>query len=379
MTIGIDVRLWNETGVGRYIRNLLTELQGIDKKNHYILFARSQDADTIKSHLSGFKSQIVVADFRWHSIEEQLYFPSLLYKQKLDLMHFPYFSVPIGYLKPYVITIHDLIIDHFPTGQATTLPLPLYYLKHAGYRFVTKVTSLNAKRIITVSESTQQELIHHLNVPREKIEITYESVDSGFEKHAGNLKRDGARNKYGKYFLYVGNAYPHKNLEKLLEAFRLFRVDHEDVSLVLVGKQDYFYKKLEEKVIHEKNTGIVFRHDVGDEELSVLYGNALAFVSPSLMEGFGLPPLEAMASSCIVIASDIPAFQEICRDIAFYFHPNEIHDIKEKLQFVYDLDARKRQEKIAQGLMRVKDFSWKKLAKQTLKVYESCVSVRPGK
>ena len=378
MKIGIDVRLWNETGVGRYIRNLLLELQSVDKKNEYVLFARSQDIQKIKSRLLHLNCRIVIADFRWHSVEEQLHFPPLLYKEKLDLMHFPYFSVPFGYVKPYVITIHDLIIDHYPTGQATTLPVPLYYLKHAGYRFLTKITSMKAKRIITVSEATQQELIHHLNVPREKITITYESVEPEFEKYAEASKGE-AKKEYGKYFLYVGNAYPHKNLERLVEAFILFRKHNEKVKLLLVGKQDYFYKRLEEKIASEKESGIVFKYDVSDEELVSLYANAVAFVSPSLMEGFGLPPLEAMALSCIVVVSDIPSFQEICRDIAFYFHPQEINDIKEKLQFVYDLDTGKRQERIYQGLMRVKEFSWKKLAKETLKVYESSVSVRPGK
>ena len=129
MKIGIDIRLWNQTGVGRYIRNLVLNLAEIDKKNGYVLFARSEDFQSIKSEIKNPNWKLVKADIKWHSISEQINFPSILNKENLDLVHFPYFSVPIFYNKPYVLTIHDLIIDHFPTGKASTLFLPFYYFK----------------------------------------------------------------------------------------------------------------------------------------------------------------------------------------------------------------------------------------------------------
>src|SRR4051812_22356097 len=120
MKIGIDARLWNETGVGRYIRNLVKELQLIDKKNEYILFVRKADFDKVSSQIVNSKFLVKVADIRWHTIEEQIKLPRILNNENLDLMHFPYFSVPIRYKKTFVITIHDLILNHFSTGKAST-------------------------------------------------------------------------------------------------------------------------------------------------------------------------------------------------------------------------------------------------------------------
>jgi len=127
MRIGIDARLWNESGVGRYIRNLVKQLQILDKTNSYVLFVRSEDADRIKNHELKTKDdnwKFVITDIQWHTIEEQLLFPKILNKENLDLVHFPYFSVPIFYNKPYIVTIHDLILHNFPTGKASTMPAP---------------------------------------------------------------------------------------------------------------------------------------------------------------------------------------------------------------------------------------------------------------
>src|ERR1035437_5626990 len=112
MRIGIDARLWEQTGVGRYIRNIIANLQKIDKKNHYVLFIRSQDLESVSAQVKNKNWEIVETNIKWHSLSEQVQFPLVLNKAKLDLVHFPYFSVPILYKKPYVVTIHDLIIDH---------------------------------------------------------------------------------------------------------------------------------------------------------------------------------------------------------------------------------------------------------------------------
>ena len=143
MKIGIDCRLWNETGVGRYIRNLVENLLVLDTKNEYVLFMRSEDSKKCK--VQGARPKIIEVDIRWHSVEEQVKFPQVLNKENLDLMHFPYFSVPIWYKKPFVVTIHDLIIHHFPTGKASTLPKPLYTVKHLAYKHVSAQAIKKAK------------------------------------------------------------------------------------------------------------------------------------------------------------------------------------------------------------------------------------------
>src|SRR5579872_178365 len=175
MKIGIDARLWNETGVGRYIRNLVSELAKLDKKNDYVLFLRKKEFDTLPLPQKNFVK--VLADLRWHSLDEQLKYPGILYKQKLDLMHFPYFSVPLFYANAYVVTIHDLIINHYPTGEASTLPFFLYKMKYLGYDYVLQKTVRRAKRIIAVSEATKKEILDHLPAKGGKISVIYEGVD----------------------------------------------------------------------------------------------------------------------------------------------------------------------------------------------------------
>ena len=389
MKIGIDCRLWNETGVGRYIRNLVEQLQVLDKKNEYVLFVLSKDREQINSQLSTFNFQLVPVDIRWHSVEEQVKFPQILEKENLDLMHFPYFSVPINYKRPFVITIHDLILHHFGTGKASTLPLPLYKMKHAGYKYVLSQAVKNAQKIIVPLHTVRDDVLETFGILEDKVVVTTEGVDTNLISRMVSNKDRMDSNIFGKnssnsgkgYFLYVGNAYPHKNLERLIEAFNKF-VDQRDsgrgqnddsvMKLILVGKDDFFYKRLREKV--EKmglGDSVIFKHDVTDGELASLYKHANALISPSLMEGFGLPPLEAMALACPVILSDIPSFREVCGNAAFYFNPYSADAIREKMEYVNGITDKTRKEHMTRGLERVKNFSWKDMAQKTLSIYSS--------
>jgi hypothetical protein len=164
MRVGIDGRLWNETGVGRYIRNLVYNLADIDKHNEYVVFLRTADVSKFKVQSSKFK--VVVADIRWHTVDEQLKFPHILSKENLDLVHFPYFSVPVRYHRPFVITIHDLIINHFPTGKASKLPLYLYQLKRMGYNYVVKKAVERAEKIIVPLDAVKNDLMKKYQVVR---------------------------------------------------------------------------------------------------------------------------------------------------------------------------------------------------------------------
>ncbi len=371
MKIGIDVRLWSQTGVGRYIRNLVLSLQEVDKKNEYTLFVRSEDEDDIKSKITGVKWKIVKADIKWHSLSEQINFPSILKKENLDLLHFPYFSVPVFYNKPYVLTIHDLIIDHYPTGKASTLFLPLYYLKILFYKFIIKVASQRARKIISPSVATEEEIADHLKIKKEKIVVTYEGVDDGLKHKAGNVKHQTLNTNY---FLYVGNAYPHKNLENLILAFEKLSKENLEVKLILVGKMDYFYNKIS-AFIKNKNLEkrVILFGKAKDEELFDLYKNANALVSASLMEGFGLPVLEAMSQKCLVICSDIPSFREVAKEMAIYFNPQNTDEIYGALK---KADLKQYDTKmIEKAYNRSLEFSWKKAARETLKVYESSFSL----
>lgn len=353
MRIGIDARLINETGVGRYIRNLIRELAEIDKANSYVVFVRD---DYWEPPNERWERRIV--DVPWHSIAEQIIMPWAFLRARLDLVHIPYFNVPIFYPGRLIVTIHDLTILHFDTGKATTLPFPLYRLRRLGYRIALAVGLARAKRIIAVSHATKQELIDHFPIDPEKIVVTYEGIDEGLKTQDLGQKSQKRLIK-NPYFLYVGNAYPHKNLETLLLAF-----GHNTEKLVLVGKEDYFYKKIKNLVHTMKlENKVIFFGQADDEQLANLYHNAIALVFPSLMEGFGLPALEALALGCPVIASDIPVFHEILGEYATYFNPRDPSDLNVKLTSA----LRAPRKRVALG-----KYSWSALASATLAAYEGC-------
>ncbi len=372
MKIGLDARLWNETGVGRYIRNLVLNLQEIDRENQYVLFVLSKDFMDVQSSIVNGRWSIVTTDIHWHTIQEQIDFPKILYKENLDLVHFPYFSVPVGYKRPFVVTIHDLILHHFPTGKASTLPMPFYYAKQLAYRFVIARAAEKAKKIITVSHATGKQIEKDLHVPKEKIVVTYEGVD----KKISSIQYPISKSQYP-YFLYVGNAYPHKNLERLMYAFEIFRHNGFNAKLILVGKEDFFYKRLK-KLIHGLTIAhdVLFEHEVTDEQLTNLYAHASALVIPSLMEGFGLPGLEAMSKNCLVLASRIVSLEEIYKDACLYIDPFSVTDIADGLEKIYTMSQGERETLQEKGQQQVKKFSWSTMAAQTHAVYESCISLR---
>lgn len=183
-----------------------------------------------------------------------------------------------------------------------------------------------------------------------------------------------------KYFLYVGNAYPHKNLERLLKAVSSMKYKQsfssnqvESIKYVFVGGEDYFYKKLKEKVREmDLDNDVIFYGSATREELNLLYKNAIALLFPSLMEGFGLPAVEAMANGCLVLCSDIPVFHEILGNGAVYFNPFNAKDMADKISDVLD-NPQKYENLKTQGLELVKKYSWQKLAEETLEIYKNSI------
>lgn len=366
MRIGIDGRLWSQSGVGRYTRNLIKELQELSYDHEFFLFVREEDKKDVDALIKKKNWHIISCSIRWHTLKEQLLLPKLLKKYHLDLVHFPYFSVPILYRGAFIVTIHDLILHHFPTGQATTLPVLLYRTKHLAYKFILWKAAARAKHIIAVSKATKQEIVDHLHMTPEKITVTYEGVDKAIADKNQPVPHvlQGSQ-----YFLYVGNAYPHKNLSVLLDAFVV--LDNPKFKLVLVGKKDYFYQKLKEKGIVKTHTEqIVFLHTITDEQLGALYHHAVALVIPSVMEGFGLTTLEAMANRCLVLASEIPSLVEVCSDAAVYFDPSSSQSLQEAMQTVLHLPLEKKEKYVQKGLQQIQRFSWKDMAKRTLALYE---------
>lgn len=362
MKIGIDARLLQETGVGRYIRNLIAELSTLDKVNHYTVFLTKKSFASYSLPNDRWKK--VLADVHWHTVSEQLVMPRLFDAAGLDLVHIPYHNPPIFYRGPMVLTIHDLTILHFSTGKATTLPLPVYWLKRLGYWVALWVGLRKAKHIIAVSKSTRQEVIDHFGIPEHKITVTYEGVDTRMQK----LPAKTTPLIQQPYILYVGNAYPHKNVETLLAAFRSVVGHTGKPKLVLVGGDDFFYRRLKETV---KSIGlendVLFFGLANDEDLVNLYSHAEVFVFPSFMEGFGLPALEALSLGCPVLVSDIPVFHEILGKNAVYFDPKNISDLADKLGRILSGSVKQKKTVVSS----VPSYSWRRMGEETLHLYES--------
>lgn len=382
MKIGIDARMYSQSGIGRYTRNLIEQLQKLDSKNEYFIFLRKEDFDSVNFKIgnpstgSGDNFKKVVADFSWYGITEQLRMPKLLNKYNLDLMHFPHFNVPVFYSGKFIVTIHDLIHQNFKMQRASTHGKVIYEFKQFGYKAVLKNALIRSKKILVPSNYVQNQLIDK-GVNPEKILVTPEAVDHKILNISKRLTKQKALKIVqdlgvnGPYLFYVGNAHPHKNVEGLIEMFWKLQDKYKQLNLVLAGGDHYFWNKVKDSVaVHPNSEKVIFTGSVTDEQLVALYKNAVSFVLPSFEEGFGIPVLESFASSCPVVSSNAGSLPEVAGDAALLFDPNNKDDIFEKIEDVLNSE-KVRQDLIKKGLKRYIDFSWEKLAKQTLEVYDS--------
>lgn len=371
MIIGLDARLFGSKhrGIGRYTQKLIENLEKIDSQNQYFIFLAKDGFDVYQPKNQNFKK--VLADFPVYGFKEQLVFPSLIKKFQLDLMHFTHFNAPIFFRGRFIVTIHDLIISHYPDSRATTKGLLVYQIKLFLYRLVMNSTAKRAEKILTVSEFTKNDIASLLKINPEKIKVIYEGADEeqvspqDCQKFLGNLKVGD------NFIFYVGSAYPHKNLENLISAFKILAEKNQSFQLVLAGKIDFFYERLKELAKSQGQTlagKIIFTGYVNENQLACLYQKAKLYVFPSLIEGFGLPPLEAQGHSLAVASSSATCLPEILGDGAIYFDPSQIGDMAEKITTVLD-NKNLRQELISKGLENTKRFSWDKCARETLKIY----------
>lgn len=371
MRIGIDARFYGTLGkgLGRYTEKLIQELEKLPGEDRFYIFLRQENFAEYTPQDKRFTK--VLADFPWYGWQEQLLFPLLLLHYRLDLMHFPHFNVPILYWRPLVVTIHDLILFHYPTVKATELPPLLYWVKYRIYRMVIAIALWRAKRVFAVSQFTSDDVARAYPNAKPKIRVTYEAAEQScfwIEASAGEayLKTHGLspRGRGQPYILYVGNAYPHKNLELLLAvAERL-----PDKMFVCVGRADFFYQRIKREAIERKLSNVRFIGFVPDPLLSVLYREAESYFFPSLYEGFGLPALEACAHGTPVLALRAGALPEILGEAGCFFDTSDAALAAQAIQTLGQ--AREvRKNIIAQGYARVNQFSWGRMARATLKEY----------
>jgi len=384
--IGIDARFYGPLGkgLGRYTQEVVDNILKIDQTNEYVIFLGQDNFDELIIKQANAKK--VLADVRWYGLAEQLVMPFLIAREHLDLMHFPHFNVPVFCPTKFVVTVHDLILTKFPTMRATTLGPVLYFIKNLFYRIIISHAVWRAKKVIAISEFTKQDIIEQFKVKADKIVVTYEGAanlargnDSLF---AAKLDPDETLSDYQidePYLLYVGNAYPHKNLESLIKVFKAINQQQPNIKLVLVGRDDYFYSRLKnyakqlnlwtEHDSQTLKTPVIFPGYVPDQKLEILFKRSLAYVFPSKYEGFGLPPLEAMSRGCPVVSSDKTSLPEILGTAALYFDPYDEKDMTNKILKIIKDDIL-REDLIVKGLEQVKKYDWWDCATKTKEVYE---------
>lgn len=367
--IGIDARSYGWTGIGRYVRNLMRELFVVDTRNEYTVFLNKENFDTFE--IPNERVKKVLADIPWYSFQEQLQFPKTLRSQKFDLVHFPHFNIPLVYGEPFVATIHDLTLSFFPGQKMTSM------MHRMAYQMTIRHACKKAQGIIAVSKNTKKDIEQLLSIPSEKVDVIYEAVEN--ETYNANIDLDAVeaiKKKYNirkPYLMYVGVWRSHKNILGLLSGFAKILERGLDYQLVITGKADPHYPEVMEKMKElgiEKN--VVLPGFVPEEELPVFFKGCELFVFPSFYEGFGLPPLEAMASGCPVVASNTSCMPEILGDAAEFFDPYNHEDIARAMESVLRNRARA-MELRTKGLEHVKKFSWRTMARQTLATYYKAI------
>lgn len=374
MRIGIDARMYGpeQGGLGRYVEQLLHQLLLLDTPVTWVVIVKTEkQAEKIRAEISGVqveKVEFFLADIPWYSLAEQFKMPRILSLLNLDLVHFPHWNVPIFYNKPFVVTIHDLIMYHYPRPEATTLGPIKFWLKDKFARFVIKSAVKKAKHILVTSEFTKGDVAGTLGVDRNKMTVTYQAPTDNRKQITDN------KLVFPKpYFLYVGSAYPHKNLAGLLKAWNIFQEKTAGkYQLVLVGKKSYFYDQLSTVIKRENVRDVVLAGFIPDEALPHVYKNAAVYVFPSLYEGFGLPPLEAMQWGVPVVSSNRSCLPEILGEAAYFADPTDAQAFADALyQVATNQDIRftlKNQAKI-----ELAHYSWEKLARETWAVYRQAL------
>ena len=360
--IGIDARLISQTGIGTYTRNLLYFLDQLSQNDIvFYIYLLESEKETFK--FKGKNFIIRTTRSKWHSINEQYAYLQEINQDHLDLVHFTYFAYPFFYKKPFIATIHDLTPLLLKTGRASTKNPLIYQLKFQAFKYILSKQLNESKAIITPSQSVKKQILDYYGENyKNKIYPIYEGVDMAIQDLNENSSLMKQFNT--KFMIYVGNFYPHKNVDRLIKAYSKIKTD---VKLILLGPVDYFSDSINQLINQmDLNKKVVLFSTNKKEDLVFFYKNAISLVHPSLSEGFGLPIVDAMYFKLPIIASKIPVFQEIIGENYTSFDPTAENDITGKIQKYLD---NKNYSKIDYSL-RLQKLSFKKMAEETFLIYK---------
>jgi glycosyltransferase involved in cell wall biosynthesis len=375
--IAIDARKLYDFGIGTYIRNLLRGLAKIDKTTDYVLLCNPEDTPFAGELGPNFRA--VPEQAGHYSITEQVSIPLAVKRARVDLFHAPHYVLPALTPGPTVVTIHDCIHLMFPQ-----------YLKHRmGYAYARAsiwTAAHKSDRIFTVSEQSKRDILKFFKVPPEKIVVTPNAIDDRFGIQPSDELVKQTRERYqlsNPYILYVGNIKPHKNLERLIEAFYYVRSQgRSELELLIIGDEISKLQTLRRAVHrHGLHRWVRFHGHVPDQTLAVLYRLASVFVFPSLYEGFGLPPLEAMASGTPVVTSNVSSLPEVVGDAAVLVDPHSAEAIGEGILQVLR-SSHLRAQLREKGYARVQEYSWMRSVERVREIYgevaQAGVASKPG-
>jgi glycosyltransferase involved in cell wall biosynthesis len=365
MRVAIDARKLHDFGIGTYIRNLLRHLARIDRDNEYVLLCQQADLGIAAQLGSNFRA--VLEPSPNYSFREQIHVPWALHRERPDVFHAPHYVLPPAVRCRSIVTIHDCIHLMFPQY----LPNRMAY---AYARASMWSAARQSSRILTVSEASKRDIIRFFNVPAEKIVVVYNAIDERFRVPPTDEAVARVRERYQldrRFVLYAGNIKPHKNLVRLIEAFAdLRRRGCDDLMLLIIGDEISKLPALRRAVhSHKLHKHVRFLGYLADDSLAILYRLAAVFVFPSLYEGFGLPPLEAMASGTPVVTSNVSSMPEVTGGAAVLVNPYEADSIRDGIERVLT-DPALCEDLRLRGIARSREFSWESSVARTREIYE---------
>jgi glycosyltransferase involved in cell wall biosynthesis len=365
MRIAIDARKLHDFGIGTYVQNLLRQLARLDASSEYVLLCRAEDVDTLRALGPNFRT--IVDSASPYSLREQISVPTHLSREQVDVYHSPHYVLPPLVRCPSVVTIHDCIHLRFPQY----LPNRLAY----GYAktFMWWAAHRSA-RVITVSEASKTDILHYFDIPEQKVSVIHNGLDERLRVPPPDADIQRVRERFQleeQFVLYAGNVKPHKNVERLIDAFHVLHTNgFPQLKLLIIGSDISKYAMLRRAIhTYDLHKYVRFLGFVSDDTLAALYRLATVFVFPSLYEGFGFPPLEAMAAGTPVIASNLSSLPEVLGDAALLVDPYDANAIAEAIRRVLVVDDLRR-ELGRRGLAKVQAYSWEEAARQVRRIYD---------
>lgn len=365
MKIAFDLRRIGNPGIGRYMKCLVEAILKQRTEHEYLLLLPLNHPEISNSNFANVTR--VFPRSPYYSIREQIELPRILREQKVDLLHSPHFLLPLSRQCPAVVTIHDVIYLACPEDLPSRLGRAYYTaMMHASARM--------AKRIITDSEFSKNEIVRYLHVDPEKIAVIYPAVDARFQESCEPAFLESILRKHSidrDYIFYTGIYKPRKNHEGLLRAFNVFLSSGLDAKLVISGPIGDGERQLRALAstfgISER---VIFTGFVDDDELHALYSGARVYACPSLYEGFGFTVLEAMASGIPVVCSRAASLPEVGGDAALYADAENAEEFAKALHAVF-ADGYLRRELVFCGKQNLSRFSWKSAAELCLQNYDA--------